>query len=178
LASPQGGEKRGSDIMNSLTVANVVAFAALSLTVLGLAFTAWQIRYNTRVQRGMLFKEVYEKFLNSEEFHYVYGLIEQKEPIFSKGYGASSPDEARRRQAAVEHLFAHFEVICSLQRRGLFRKEDMLDLNYAIERVAHHPGFFAYEAFLADWAGRMKVSRGPFDNVFRYTRTTLRITPS
>ena len=169
--------------MEMYTVANLVALGALSLTALGLVFTALQIRYNTNVQRGMLFKEIYERFLTDDKFHYVYGLIEQEELIFARDeegrptFGTSDPEEWKQRQVAVEHLFSHLEVICSLHRRGLLTKDDMLDLNYAIERIAQHPGFFEYEAFLATWVKRKKISRGPYDNVFRYVRTKLRITP-
>ncbi len=163
--------------MDNASAATLIALGALIVAAVGIIFTAMQIRRNTTVQRGMLFKDIYERFLTDPEFHYVFGLIEQSVPIFAAGYGTSDAKESKRRQAAVERLFAHLEVMCSLYRRGLFTDEDMREFNYAIRRVAQHPGFFDYQAFLADWAHRKQVERGPYDNVFRYVGTKLGLTP-
>ena len=54
---------------------DIIAGAALLAAMVGLVFTGMQIRYNSAVQRGMLYKDLYERFLADPEFHYVYGLI-------------------------------------------------------------------------------------------------------
>lgn len=163
--------------MDKASITNLITVGALILTVVGLTFTAIQVRNNTIVQRGMLFKDVYEGFLTDTELNFVFGLIEQGAPIFTEGYGTSDADESKRRQAAVERLFAHLEVMCTLYRRGLFTDEDMRDFNYIIQRVAQHPGFFDYEAFLTEWAHRKQVQRGPYNNVFWYVRKNLGLAP-
>lgn len=153
---------------------DIIAGAALLAAMAGLVFTGMQIRYNSAVQRGMLYKDLYERFLADPEFHYVYGLIEQGEDIFGQGFGApTTEEESKARQFAIEKLFAHFEVICSLHNRGLLTSEDMKSFNYAIERVARHEGFSKYEARLKDWALEKRVSRGPYDTVFSYVSSNL-----
>ena len=163
--------------VKGLSITNFATLGALILTIVGLIFTAIQVRNNTITQRGMLFKDVYETFLTDPELNFVFELIEQRAPIFDGRYGASDEDKSKRNQAAVERLFTRFEVICSLYRRGLFTDEDMRDFDYIIERVAKHPGFFDYEAFLANWAHRKQVQRSPYKNVFWYVRTNLDLAP-
>ncbi len=156
-----------------METSDIIAGAALLAAMAGLAFTGMQIRYNSAVQRGMLYKDLYERFLADPEFRYVYGLIEDGKDIFSPGFGAATEEETRARQIAIERLFAHFEVICSLHNRGLLTSEDMRSFNYAIERLARHQGFSEYEAFLKDWTLRRGVSRGPYDTVFSYISSNL-----
>ena len=156
-----------------MDTSEIIASAALLAVLAGLVFTGLQIRYNSAVQRGMLYKDLYERFLADPEFHYVYGLIEKDEDIFGPAFGAATEEESRARQFAVERLFAHFEVICSLHKRGLLTSEDMKSFNYAIERVAKHKGFSNYEAFLKDWTFQKGISRGPYDTVFSYVSSNL-----
>ena len=156
-----------------MDTSEIIASAALLAALAGLVFTGMQIRYNSAVQRGMLYKDLYERFLTDPEFHYVYGLIEKDEDIFEPRFGAATEEEFRARQFAVERLFAHFEVICSLHNRGLLTSEDMKSFNYAIERVAKHKGFSEYEARLKNWRLQRKVSRGPYDTLFSYVSSNL-----
>ncbi len=156
-----------------METSDIIAGAALLAAMAGITFTDMQIRYNSAVQRGMLYKDLYERFLADPEFHYVYGLIEQSEDIFGPSFGAATEEESRARQFAIERLFAHFEVICSLHNRGLLTSEDMKSFNYAIERVARHKGFSEYEAMLKDWTLQKRVSRGPYDTVFSYVSSNL-----
>jgi len=151
-------------------VANLIAGFGFAAAVAGLVFTAFQMKRNTATQRGTLFKELYEPFFSDDRLRLVFDLVEQKQPIFKPGFGAGDDaDEARRRQLAVERTFAHFEVICSLQRRGLLDLSDMSDFDYNIQRLIHHEDFETYRNFLdVEWPKKRGLLRGPYSSFFKY----------
>ncbi|MFK4522155.1 hypothetical protein ABIF90_000136 [Bradyrhizobium japonicum] len=151
------------------SVANLIAGFGFAAAVAGLVFTARQMKRNTATQRGMLFKELYEPFFSDERLRLVFDLIEEKQPIFELGFGGGDNADKASRQAAVERAFAHFEVICSLQQRGLLDRSDMSHFDYNIQRLINHEGFREYRKFLeVDWPKQRGVLRGPYSSFFKY----------
>jgi hypothetical protein len=148
-------------------MSDLLASAALIATAIGLGFTALQIRKNTAIQRGTFFRALYEPFFLNDELQYVFRLISDEENIFGENYGTSGRgDEYNKRQKAVERLFAHFEIICSLYRRRLINDNDMQDFDYNIQRVFNYRGFHDYEANLDSWRKSKGLERGPYSTFF------------
>ena len=156
--------------MEMESVGNLIAGLGFAAAVAGLVFTARETKRNTATHRGILFKELYEPFFSDDRLRLVFDLIERKEPIFEPGFGAEDDaNEANHRKLAVERAFAHFEVICSLQRRGLLEFSDMSDFDYNIQRLINHEGFETYRNFLEiEWPKARGVLRGPYSSFFNY----------
>jgi hypothetical protein len=156
------------NLVDIIEISDLIATGGLIGTTIGLAFTAWQIRKNTKTERGKFFKELYEPFFFNNELRYVFELIEKKENIFGAGHGTADGAEREKRQKAIENLFAHFEILCSLYRRGLINKVDMQNFDYNIQRVFKHTGFSDYEKFLDSWWKGKRLLRGPYSSFFWY----------
>lgn len=154
-------------------IASGIALGALLISLIGLFYTRSQIHRAQISQRGVLFKELYQKFFDDEEMNYVYSLTEKKENIFSPGHGTSDPQERNRRQKAIERLFAHLEVICALYKSRLLAPEDMQHFRYNIQRLSQYSGFDSYRHFLeVEWPRIRKLERGPYSSVFWYVDQT------
>jgi hypothetical protein len=106
----------------AVSIATVIGLPA---TLVGLVFAALQIRKNTATQRGKFFRELYEPFFLNDELQYAFHLINVEKNLFRGDYGTTDPEESKKRQKAIERLFAHFEIICSLYRRGLINDKDL-----------------------------------------------------
>lgn len=146
-----------------------IALGALLISFIGLLYTRNQIHRAQISERGVLFKELYQRFFDDEEMNYVYTLTENKVDIFSDGHGISDPQEQSRRQKGIERLFAHLEVICALYKSKLLAPEDMQHFRYNIQRLSQYPGFNRYRHFLEDeWPRKWNLERGPYSSVFWY----------
>ena len=152
-------------------VSAVIALGAVLISLIGLIYTRTQIHRAQISQRGILFKEFYQTFFDDEEMKYVYSLTENRENIFSEGYGTSDVQEQDRRQKAIERLFAHLEVICALYKSNLLAPEDMWHFRYNIQRLSQHPGFDRYRRFLEEeWPRLRNLERGPYSSLFSVRR--------
>ena len=150
-------------------VALGIALGALLISLIGLLYTRSQIHRAQISQRGVLFKELYQKFFDDEEMNYVYSLTENQENIFSQGHGTSDLQEQKRRQKAIERLFAHLEVICALHKSKLLAPDDMQHFHYNVQRLSQYPGFDSYRQFLEEeWPRSRKLERGPYSSIFWY----------
>ncbi len=171
--------------LTTAALANLIAGTLLLAAVGGLGFTALQIRRSSATQRGMFFKHLYEPFFLDREIQYLFRLIEHREDIFRPGFGSDpwedeeedeeDEDEqkkkkTRKRQRAIERVFAHFEIICSLYQRKLLAYKDMRHFNYNIQRLFNYPGFHDYEAMLDSWWRDQGLERGPYSSFFWYTK--------
>jgi hypothetical protein len=145
--------------MSSLidTAASIATVIGLPATLAGVIFAALQIQKNTATQRGKFFRELYEPFFLNDELRSAFALIERER---SK--------DAFREQRAIETLFAHFEIICSLYRRGLIHDDDMHYFDYNIQRVLNHPGFNDYRAGLDSWRKSKGLEQIPYSTFFWY----------
>ena len=119
-----------------MEVKDIIPLVALLTSFIGLLYTRTQIHRAHISERGVLFKELYQKFFDDDKIRYVYSLTEKQEKIFSEGYGSSNLQERERRQKAIERLFAHLEVICALYKSKLLAPEDMWHFRYNIQRVS------------------------------------------
>ena len=59
--------------------ASGIALGALLTSLIALLYTRSQIHRAQISQRGVLFKELYQKFFDDEDMNYVYSLTERKE---------------------------------------------------------------------------------------------------
>ena len=155
-----------------------MAFAALVLSIFSLFHARGRANRATRAERGLLFKQLYEKFFDDEEMNYVYFLAENGENIFTQSHGSADLHERERRQKAIERLFAFLEVVCALYRNKLLEPEDMWHFQYNIRRLSRYPGFDWYRDYLEEeWPRQRQLERGPYSSLFWYIDHELRNTP-
>jgi hypothetical protein len=160
------------------TATSIATVIGLPATLIGLVFAALQIRKNTATQRGKFFKELYEPFFFNDELRYAFELIEGRKDVFRGDYGTTDQKESEKRQKAIETLFAHFEIICSLYRRGLIHDDDMHYFDYNIQRVFNHPEFNDYRAGLDSWRKSRGLEQIPYFTFFWYLdKNTERLRP-
>jgi hypothetical protein len=157
-----------SDLID--TAASIATVIGLPATLVGLVFVALQMRKNTATQRGKFFRELYEPFFLKEELRYAFTLIEGRKDkdAFREHYCTTDPKEYEKKGKPIETLFAHFEIICSLYRRGLIDKGDMHYFDYNIQRVLNHPGFNDYRAGLNCWRKSKGLEQIPYSTFFWY----------
>lgn len=149
---------------------------ALAATIVGLVFTALQIRRNAaaterekEVESQKFYTELYKQFFLNDDWYYIFSLINNGEYIFP--VAAPTTEEELKKQKAIERLFAHLETICSLYKKGLLVKSDMEEFDYNIQRIYNAPGFLDYQHNLDNWRKQQGLSRGPYSNFFWYTDT-------
>ena len=88
-------------------------------------------------------------------------------------------EESKKRQKAIERLFAQFEIICSLYSRGLINDKDMHYFDYNIQRVLNHSGFNDYRAYLDTWRKCKRLEQIPYSTFFWYIdKNSNRLRPS
>ena len=157
-------------------IASGIALGALLISLMGLLYTRWQIHRAQISQRGVLFKELYQKFFDDEEMKYVYTLTENGEEIFLvpddrvlSEDKIPNAEEKVRRKKAVERLFAHLEVICALYKNKLLAPDDMQHFHYNVQRLIQYRGFVEFRHYLEkQWPSDKNLERGPYASVFWY----------
>ena len=147
-----------------------IALVGLIGSVVGLFFTATQVRRSYRTERGKFFKDLYSPFFLDEQIRYVYQLIEEGGFGFQDGFGASTEEERLRREIAVEKLFAQFEIICSLFHSKLLSRDDMIHFDYNIQRICLTRGLDEYLTMLEKWQRLRGLTQGPYSSFLRYVR--------
>ena len=165
--------------MEALSVGDTIAACGFGATIIALLFAAFELRQTSTTQRAQFFKELYEPFFLDKEIGYAFLLIEEgtlfdattadENTLIEEGelFDATTADENKRRKA-VERLLAHFEIICSLFRRRLLRRPDMIHFDYNIQRLCLTPGFFEYIAGLETWRRQKGLEQGPYSSFVKY----------
>ena len=155
-----------------MELGDVIPTASLLAAVVGLLFTADQIRRNTRAQRGTFYKQLYETFFLNEGMFTVFDLMERGQWSFDEHFGAKDDGESYRRSRALEQLLAHLEVICFLYRRRLITFEDLQEFEYNIQRLVKYEGFFGYlDDHLEDFRAKGGLLRAPYGNLRWYVHS-------
>ncbi|CAG0940896.1 hypothetical protein BROC_01205 [Candidatus Brocadiaceae bacterium] len=145
-----------------LSFADGINAILLFVAIIGIVFTAHQIRESHKTQKATFFKDLYSTMFSDQDVRNAYYQIEYGDFTYDENFHGSSNEKL------IDRLLSFVDLVCDLYAQGIITEHEMSFFKYEFTRIYQNPNVQGYLEFLKNFYADVGTGTKPFASFVAY----------